>query len=236
MEWVQSLIDSNTTPVFTAFLLGLLTAVSPCPLATNITAIGFISKDIDNRHKVFIDGLLYTFGRVVVYTGLGFVLIPLLREGAGIFSTQKVISSYGGIILPPVLVLIGFFMLFSNRLNLPKFGFNGNLSDGKFKKMGGVGAFLLGVLFTLAFCPSSGIFYFGMLIPMSAMQSYGYWLPVIFAVATALPVVIIAWILAYSVAGIGKFYNNIKIFQKWLNIVIALIFIFVGVYYAIIFY
>jgi hypothetical protein len=127
-------------------------------------------------------------------------------------------------------------MLFSNKLNLPKLGFNGNLSGGKYKKMGCIGAFILGVLFTLAFCPSSGILYFGMLIPMSAVQSYGYWLPVIFAVATALPVIIIAWILAYSVAGIGKFYNRIKIFQKWFNIVIALLFILVGVYYAILFY
>lgn len=67
MDFLQSLLDSSSVPAITAFILGILTAVSPCPLATNITAIGFISKDIENRHRIFINGLLYTFGRIVTY-------------------------------------------------------------------------------------------------------------------------------------------------------------------------
>ena len=82
MDFLQSLLDNSSIPAITAFILGILTAISPCPLATNITAIGFISKDIENHHRIFINGLLYTFGRIVTYTALGFILIPILREGA----------------------------------------------------------------------------------------------------------------------------------------------------------
>ncbi|MEG0464439.1 sulfite exporter TauE/SafE family protein, partial [Bacteroides sp.] len=98
------------------------------------------------------------------------------------------------------------------------------------------GALLLGVLFSLAFCPTSGVFYFGMLMPMSAAETGGYLLPVAFAIATGLPVMIVAWILAYSVAGLGKFYNRMQLFQKWMNKIIALLFMAVGIYYGITFY
>ena len=230
MDFLQNLLDNSNIPVITAFLLGLLTAISPCPLATNITAIGFISKDIGNRNKIFLGGLLYTLGRVVAYTVLGIILISILKEGSSMFSLQKGINEYSEMLIAPVLIFVGVFMLFGDRLNLPKFGFSGTGRTEKLK--GNLGSLLLGVLFALAFCPTSGLFYFVMLIPMSATEPGGYLLPVVYAVATGLPVVLVAWILAYSVAGIGKFYNCIQIFQKWFNRVVAALFIAVGVYYA----
>lgn len=230
MDFLQNLLDNSNIPVITAFLLGLLTAISPCPLATNITAIGFISKDIGNRNKIFLGGLLYTLGRVVAYTVLGIILISILKEGSSMFSLQKGINEYSEMLIAPVLIFVGVFMLFGDRLNLPKFGFSGTGRTEKLK--GNLGSLLLGVLFALAFCPTSGLFYFGMLIPMSATEPGGYLLPVVYAVATGLPVVLVAWILAYSVAGIGKFYNRIQIFQKWFNRVVAALFIAVGIYYA----
>lgn len=230
MDFLQNLLDNSNIPVITVFLLGLLTAISPCPLATNITAIGFISKDIGNRNKIFLGGLLYTLGRVVAYTVLGIILISILKEGSSMFSLQKGINEYSEMLIAPVLIFVGVFMLFGDRLNLPKFGFSGTGRTEKLK--GNLGSLLLGVLFALAFCPTSGLFYFGMLIPMSATEPGGYLLPVVYAVATGLPVVLVAWILAYSVAGIGKFYNRIQIFQKWFNRVVAALFIAVGIYYA----
>lgn len=232
MEWLQQLLDNSTVPFITAFLLGLLTAISPCPLATNITAIGFISKDIENRHRIFWNGILYTVGRIITYAGIGFIIIPILREGTSIYAVQKVISKYGEMIIAPALILIGLFMLFGDKLNLPKFGFSGS-SEG-LKNHGSWGALFLGVLFSLAFCPSTGIFYFGMLMPLSAAETGGYLLPFVYAIATGLPVFIVAWILAYSVAGLGKFYHRMQAFQKVMNIIIALLFIAVGIYYAII--
>lgn len=232
MEWIQSILDSGTTPFLTAFLLGLLTAISPCPMATNITAIGFIGKNIESRHRVFYNGLLYTFGRIITYSIIGFIIIPILREGSSIYSIQKAIAKYGDMVISPALIIIGLFMLFGNKLNLPKLGFDGG--GERLGRKGDLGALLLGILFSLAFCPTSGVFYFGMLIPMAASETGGYLLPFIYALATGLPVIVVAWILAYSVAGIGLFYRRMQVVQKWMNAIIAILFIAVGIYYGII--
>ena len=234
MHFLQSLLDNSNVPVITAFLLGLLTALSPCPLATNITAIGFISKNIESKHRIFMNGILYTLGRVITYAGIGIILIPIIRQGASVYAIQKAIATYGEILIAPALIIIGLFMLFGDKLNLPKFGLNTGGDSNIYK--GSLGALLLGVLFALAFCPSSGMFYFGMLIPMAAAESGGALLPVVFAVATGLPVIIVAWILAYSISGLGTFYNRMKVFQKWLNLVVALLFIAVGLYYSFVLY
>ena len=234
MEWLQTLLDNSTAPAFTAFLLGLLTAISPCPLATNIAAIGFISKDIENRQRIFLNGMLYTLGRVIAYTLLGIILISILKEGASVFGIQKAVGKWGELLLGPLLLIIGLFMLFGSRLNLPKFGFDCK-GEGLAKK-GGWGAFLLGVLFAMAFCPSSGVFYFGMLIPMSVTATAGWMLPILFAVATALPVLVVAWILAFSVEKVGEFYGKMQSIQKWLNIIVGALFVIIGIYYCIIMY
>lgn len=232
MEWLQSLLDSGTTPAITAFLLGLLTAISPCPLATNIAAIGFIGKNIESRKVIFRNGLLYTLGRIVAYTLLGAVLIAVLEEGASLFGIQKFIARYGEMIIGPALLLIGLFLLFGDRLSLPSFGFKGN--GERLVGHGGWGALLLGVLFALAFCPTSGVLYFGMLIPMSATTTSGYLLPVLFAIATALPVLAVAWVLAFSAQRIGEMYGKIQTVQKWLNTVVGILFLAIGVFYCVI--
>lgn len=190
MEYLQTWLDNSEIPIITAFILGLLTAISPCPLATNITAIGFISKDISNRTRIFANGILYTLGRILAYAILGAVLITILRKGSDMFALQKEISLWGERLLAPALILIGLFMLFGHKLQLPKLGI---FATEKIEKLKGVwGSLLLGVLFAMTFCPTSGLFYFGMLIPMSAIESEGYLLPIIFALATGLPVIIVA--------------------------------------------
>ena len=231
MDWLQTLLDNSSAPTLTAFLLGLITAISPCPLATNIAAIGFISKNIEDRKHIFYKGLLYTAGRILAYTILGIIIICVLQEGASAFGIQKAVAKWGELLIGPLLLIIGLFMLFGHKMNLPKFGFDGN--GEKIAKKGGWGAFLLGVLFAMAFCPSSGVLYFGMLIPMSVTASAGWLLPVIYAIATALPVLIVAWIFAFSVQNIGKFYGKIQTIQKWLNLIVGLLFIAVGIYYCI---
>ena len=121
-------------------------------------------------------------------------------------------------------------MLFGSKLNLPSFGFKGN-GEGLAKK-GSWGALLLGLLFALAFCPSSAIFYFGMLIPLSATTTGGWLLPIVFAIATALPVLVIAWVLAFSSNSIGRFYGKMNVIQKWLNWIVGGLFIVIGIYYV----
>ena len=232
MEYLQNLLDNTSAPVLYAFILGLMTAISPCPLATNITAIGYISKDIENRKKIFLNGLLYTLGRAVSYTGLG----VLLYFGASKFHVAKFFQLYGERILGPLLIIIGIVMLDVIKINIPGLNKISESVEKKSKSGSSWSALLLGIVFALAFCPYSGVLYFGMLIPMSITSADGLFLPFVFAVATGLPVIIIAYLLAFSVSSVGGFYNKIKVFEKWFRRVIAASFILVGLYYVYIFY
>ncbi|MDY4463549.1 MAG: aromatic aminobenezylarsenical efflux permease ArsG family transporter [Prevotella sp.] len=234
MDILQTWLEGSEVPVLTAFLLGLLTAASPCPLATNITAIGFISKDIESKDRTFLLGILYTIGRMVAYSLLGALLIWMLRRGFDTFDLQSKVSQWGEMLLSPVLIVMGLVMLFGDRLPLSGFGLNASEKSGRLR--GAWGSLLLGILFAMAFCPTSGLFYFGMLIPMSASATGGYALPAVYALATGLPVVIVAWIIAYSIGNIAGFYKKMQVFQKWLNRMVAVLFIIVGIYYAYTFY
>jgi cytochrome c-type biogenesis protein len=228
MDFLTSLLDSNTTPWISALLLGLMTAISPCPLATNITAIGFISKDIENRNRVFLNGLLYTLGRAVTYTSIAFIIYV----GADQFRFSGFFQRYGEKFLGPLLIIIGIFMLGIIKINFPGLSKLTSRMENK-NSWNYIDAIILGVVFALAFCPYSGVLYFGMLVPMTVASASGLYLPIIFAIATGIPVIIFAWVLAYTVSGIGNVYHKVKTFEIWFRRVIAVLFILVGIYYII---
>jgi len=228
MDFLTNLLDSSSMLWLTAFLLGLMTAISPCPLATNITAIGFISKDLENRNRVFFNGLYYTLGRAVTYT-----LIPLIIYlGADQFKLTGFFQRYGDKIIGPLLVLIGIFMLDFFRISFPGLGRLTEKME-KRKTWRFIDSLLLGTVFALAFCPYSGVLYFGMLVPLTLSSTSGLYLPVIFALATGIPVIIFAWVLAYTVTGLGGLYNKLKAIELWFRRVIAGVFIIIGLYYII---
>lgn len=235
MEYLQQLLEGSEIPLLTAFLAGLLTAISPCPLATNVTAVGFLSRTLRNapekRYSVFWNGLLYSLGRCTAYTFLGMALIYIIRKGADTFELQQTVSMLGETLLGPALTVIGILMLASEFANFGgKFGFKGGVWAERLN--GAVGAFLLGILFTMAFCPTSGLFFFGILIPVSAAAAEGYVLPFVYGIATSLPVVLLAWALAFSVRSMGKLIGGIHIFQRWFSRLVALAFIAVGIFYC----
>ena len=232
MEYIQSLLENNSWPVVVAFLLGLLTAVSPCPMATNITAIGFISKDIENRKRIFFNGLWYTLGRAISYT----VLALILYLGASTFQIARFFQSNGEKFLGPLLIIIGLFMLDVIKINFPGFGSLTERFEKNKKKNNWWSSLLIGMVFALAFCPYSGALYFGMLIPLTVSSASGLILPFVFAIATGLPVIIVAYLLAFSLSSLGNFYNNVKIFEKWFRRVVAVLFILVGIYYVYMFF
>jgi cytochrome c-type biogenesis protein len=236
MELLQQLVDSSQLPLLSAFLLGLMTAISPCPLATNITAIGFISKDLQDKRNIFLNGIFYTLGRAFSYTALGIALILILEKGGNIFRIQRFLSSYGGYFLGPLLIVIGFFMLDIVKINLSFPGARTANLEKTARKGTFSSSFLIGSVFALAFCPYSGILFFGGLIPLSVASPGGLFLPFVFAIATGLPVIIVAWILAYSVSSLGSFYSKMKTFEYWFRRVVAILFIGVGIYYIITFY
>ena len=162
MDFLQSLLENYNIPIFSAFALGLMTAISPCPLATNITATAFISKNISSKRKVFLSGLLYSLGRGFSYTAIGLVLY----FGASKFHIARFFNQNGEKYLGPILIIIGLILLNAIKLNfLGKSSFQDKLSE-KFKDKGLLGSFLIGVVFALAFCPYSGALFFGLLIHM----------------------------------------------------------------------
>lgn len=231
IEFLQTWADNAQYPILAAFVLGLMTAISPCPLATNITAIGYISRELSSKRKIFYNGLLYTLGRLISYTGLGVIIY----FGASSFKVAKLFSQYGEKFLGPLLIVIGVLMLNVIKIRISKKG--GGLSERVEQKAAGGSswwAFLLGAIFALAFCPTSGVFYFLMLIPMTVASPDGLLLPPVFGVATALPVILISWLLAFSMSGVGAFYNRIKLFEKWFRLVAAVLFIAAGLYFVIV--
>lgn len=228
MEHLQNLLENSQFPVLTAFILGLMTAISPCPLATNITAIGYISKDIDSRRKVFINGVVYTLGRGISYTVIGL----LFFFSIGQFELSGFFQTWGEKILGPLLIVIGFFMLGLIKINIPGIGSLSERMEAK-SRSGFWGVLLLGIVFALAFCPYSGVLYFGMLIPMTIASPSGLFLPLIFALGTGIPVIIFAWLIAFSVGRIGGVYKKVKTFEIWFRRIVAVLFIGVGLYYVI---
>ncbi|QXP65224.1 aromatic aminobenezylarsenical efflux permease ArsG family transporter [Polaribacter sp. HaHaR_3_91] len=231
MEFLQSLIENYNIPILSALILGLMTAISPCPLATNITATAFISKNIASKRKVFLSGLLYSLGRSFSYTVIGLILY----FGASKFHIARFFNQNGEKYLGPLLIIIGLIMLNIIKLNfLGKSNFQEKLSD-KFKDKGLLGSFLIGVVFALAFCPYSGALFFGMLIPMTIASVDGLYLPIIFAFGTGLPVILFTYLLAFTAGKVGLFYNKITKIEKVMRTVAGVVFILTGLYYIAIF-
>lgn len=231
MDVLQSLLEQYNIPILSAFLLGLMTAISPCPLATNITATAFISKNITSQRKVFLSGLLYSLGRAFSYTAIGLILY----FGASKFHIARFFNQNGEKYLGPLLIIIGLIMLNVIKLNfLGTSNFQEKLSD-KFKDKGLLGAFLIGVIFALAFCPYSGALFFGMLIPMSITSADGLYLPIVFALGTGLPVILFTYLLAFTAGKVGLFYNKITKVEKTMRLVAGIVFIITGLYYIAIF-
>lgn len=231
MDFLKSLLEHYNIPIVSALILGLMTAISPCPLATNITATAFISKNISSKRKVFLSGLLYSLGRGFSYTAIGL----LLYFGASKFHIARFFNQNGEKYLGALLIIIGLIMLNIIKLHfLGKSNFQEKLSE-KFKDKGLLGSFLIGVVFALAFCPYSGALFFGMLIPMSIVSVNGLYLPIIFALGTGLPVIIFTYLLAFTAGKIGVFYNSITRIEKVMRTVAGVVFILTGLYYVFIF-
>lgn len=231
MDFLQSLLEQYNIPLLSAFVLGLMTAISPCPLATNITATAFISKNIGSKRKVLLSGMLYSLGRAFSYTLIGLVLY----FGASKFHIQRFFSQNGEKYLGPLLVIIGLIMLNVIRLNFIGMPSMEERFSEKFKNKGLLGAFILGILFALAFCPYSGVLYFGMLIPMTISSSSGLYLPFVFAIGTGLPVILFTYLLAFATHQIGSVYQKIQLIEKYMRYIAGGVFILTGLYYISIF-
>jgi len=227
MDWLNDLAQNRDIPLLAAFALGLLTAISPCPLATNITATAYIAKTITSKKRVLLSGLLYTAGRMFSYT----TLAALIYYGASKFQIAKLFQQNGEKYIGPVMIIIGLIMLGVIRLDfLSKGNLTEKLSE-KFKDRGMLGSFLLGLVFALAFCPYSGALFFAMLVPMTLSASEGLGLPVVFSIGTGIPVILFSFVIAFSMHKLGMYFKAIQKVEKVMRIVAGLTFLLTGLYY-----
>ena len=225
MDWLFELAQDAEAPLIAAFAIGLITAIAPCPLATNISATAYIARQVTQKSLVIWSGILYTLGRMLSYTAIA----AIIYFGASEFNVAKVFQGTGEKFLGFILVLIGLIMLDVIKLNFLKgSGWIDRASD-KLKKQGIWGSFWLGALFALAFCPYSGALFFGMLIPMTV--GTGLVVPILFSIGTGLPVILFAFIIAFSIKKLGAYFKTITKIERVMRIIAGVVFILTGLYY-----
>ena len=214
--------------IFSALWLGILTAVSPCPLAGNIAAISFIGRQIGNRRGVILSGILYTVGRTITYIVLGAGIVAgLLASG----DVSRFLQQYLNEALGPILIILGMILLgmIGEKIS---FNFLGNGIQAKAEEKGVWFSLPLGILFALSFCPVSAGLFFGALIPLSLKYSSSYLLPSAYGTGTALPVIFFAFLIAFGGEYLGKVFHCLTKVELWVRRIAGILFILAGIYYC----
>jgi len=219
-------MDSNWLPAVSAFWLGILTSISPCPLATNLAAVSYIGRDAGRPLLVIQAGLLYTLGRVIAYAVLASLIVWSVLSAPG---TAVWLQTTVNLFLGPALILVGMVLL--GLLKLP--ATSGNFWTGyreRVQKMGMFGAALLGFLFALSFCPVSAALYFGSLIPLAINGQSPVWLPAIYGVGTGLPVLGFAIAMVFGAQAVSKTFQGVSSAEKWLRPATGIAIVVIGIY------
>ena len=226
MEIIQQFFENSQYPLLTAFILGILVVMHPCPLAANIAAIGLILRQKAKKNNSQLS--YYVLGRTLAYSLLGILLVFLIRIGAKVLHIGDQLSIWGERLLAPLLIVIGLYLLYNDLLHhhdhVP------STKDHQQQFSGAWGSLWLGVLFALAFCPESGIVYFGMIIPMAVQSSVAYLIPVAFAIGAALPVLFLSYLFAYGIQKMERFERGMHLIQLWLTRFVAVLFIVAGIF------
>jgi cytochrome c biogenesis protein CcdA len=221
-------MDGVWAGILSAIWLGILTSISPCPLASNIAAVSFLSKKITHPALVFISGIAYTLGRMVSYAALGWIIINSLLS---VPQAAQFLQKYMGKALGPILIITGLILLEIITLRLSGFALS-EKHNNKLAESGAVGAFLLGFIFALAFCPISAALFFGSLIPLALNSKIGTLLPLVYGMGTGLPVLIFALAIALGITSLSHWFHRITKLEYYMRKITGVIFVIVGLYYT----
>lgn len=219
-------MELTAIPVIGALWLGILTSVSPCPLAANIAAVSFIVKGGTRTSAVLAAGIAYTLGRSVAYMALGWVISASLLNlpAMSYFLQTQMPKVLGPVLIITGLLLLGFFSFAMPGLMVSQEGAE------KLRKAGVPGALVMGVLFALAFCPVSAAFFFGSLIPLAVSQESTIALPLIYGVGTGLPVLLFALVIVFGISTVSRVFHAVSKTEVWVRRVTAVVMIGVGIY------
>jgi cytochrome c-type biogenesis protein len=207
-----------------ALWLGILTSISPCPLATNIAAISYVGRKVDKTRWVLFAGLLYTLGRALAYVAVALLVTRSLLAIPGV---SLFLQKYMNLVIGPLLLIVGLLLL-----GLINFALSGGLNGAtqeRIDRMGIWGAGVLGMVFALAFCPVSAGLFFGALIPL-AIKHNAILMSSLYGIGTALPVIVFAVILAYSAHLVGTLFKKMTAIEIWVRRITAIVMMVVGVY------
>lgn len=226
-------MGGNDIPLVAAFFIGLMMAISPCPMATNITAIAYMSRRLgDSRYSILV-GALYSFGRIIVYVAISALIVLC---GLNVQSIALFLQEYGDLLLGPILLICGVLMLeivpFSFGFEIASVHKIKQQISQRLSDLGLIGSFLLGVLFALSFCPFSAVLFFGMLIPLALAAKDPIGVPLAFGLATGLPVILFSLLLATGAKRCSRYMNSVQKAEIWIRRGVALIFIAIGGYYT----
>ena len=221
-------MEPSLLAVVTAVWLGILTSISPCPLATNLVAISFISRNVATPGRVFWTGMLYTLGRTLTYSALGALLVGSVLS---IPQVSMALQYWINRLLGPILIVVGMFLLDLLRFNFTASLVTNSLQD-RAQSWGTWGAGLLGMIFALSFCPVSAAIFFGSLIPLSLKADSPVALPALYGIGTGLPVALFAVGLAAGVQSLSVTLNRLGEIERWARRATGAVFIAVGLYYT----
>jgi cytochrome c-type biogenesis protein len=219
-------MQSYYLDIFSAFWLGILTSISPCPLATNIAAVSFISRNLGSSKKVLWSGLLYAAGRMLTYVAIAVLAVVSLLS---LPEVSFFLESNMHKIIGPLLVVVGIILLDVIPISFSA-SLVGNSVQEKAGKWGIWGSGLLGIIFALTFCPLSAALFFGSLIPLAIDGKSPVMMPSVYGLGTALPVVAFALVMVFSMKSIGKIFAKLTQIEKWVRKLTAVIFIGAGIY------
>ncbi len=207
-----------------ALWLGILTSISPCPLATNIAAISYVGRKVDKTRWVLFAGLLFTLGRSLAYLVVAIIVTKGLLSIPGV---SNFLQKYMNLFVGPILFVVGVLLL-----DIWKFSFGGgSIGSGlqsRIDKMGVWGAGALGMIFALAFCPVSAGLFFGGLIPL-AVKGNMVLLSMLYGIGTALPVIGFALLLAFAAHWVGTAFKKLTIIEIWVRRITAMVMILAGI-------
>lgn len=218
--------------VASALWLGILTSISPCPLATNIAAISFIGNRVGSTRRVIWSGFLYTAGRMIAYLTLGILTVAGIMSIPGV---SNFLQRYMSKLLGPLLIIVGIVLLELIHINISGGASSGEKIQKAAERSGIWGAGLLGLLFALSFCPISAALFFGSLIPLSVRHKSIFMLPSLYGIGTGLPVIVFAFLIALGTQAVGKAFNMLTRIEWWARRITGVIFIAVGIYYSLVY-
>ena len=235
--------------ILAALYLGLLTSISPCPLATNIAAISYVGRKVGDTRQVVHAGLLYTLGRCLLYLALA---VLLTTTALSIPAVALFLQKYMHLVLGPVFLVLGMFLV-----GLITISSSGTLMSERMQRrvdaMGVWGALLLGIFFALSFCPTSAAWFFGLValimgaeagaitmvlakvgiaLPQASLPGGSFVLPLVYGIGTAVPVLVVAFLLAYSAKSVAKTYNALAQVEWWARMVTGNVFILIGMWFS----